>query len=480
MFTLRKVLHRVPLEKRIQNVRVSDVCDDTRCVRKGALFFVRPGKNFDIFPRLNLIEGKVAAFVVSAKDKKKVEGTLTGAPVVFVKDVAREFVSAIDAMYGFNNKDFIFIGVTGTKGKTTVTHLIYELLNRLGKRTALIGTIHYLIGGAREPASHTTPDYLALRKLFRRMKAAHIKFVVMEVSSHGIAQGRVKGIDFARRVFTNLSREHLDYHKTMQGYFEAKRAFFLNDRHGAHAIVNIDDAYGGKLAGELKASLSYGQKACADFRARKLVLGKRGVDFILAHKGSEFAVSSRLVGSHNVENILAAIATVHSLGFPLTKIVPLVGRFRGVEGRLQEIQPDVFVDYAHTPDSLEKTLGALRQVGYKKIICVFGCGGNRDKGKRKVMGTVASRRADHTIITSDNPRQEDPMSICKAIEKGFTRKNYTRIPDRKKAIKEGLRLQKKMRHSCLVVAGKGHEAYQLVKGDRIPFKDSLIIKELTR
>ncbi|MEI8349711.1 MAG: UDP-N-acetylmuramoyl-L-alanyl-D-glutamate--2,6-diaminopimelate ligase [Candidatus Omnitrophota bacterium] len=475
--TLRQIFTHRTFSDRLMNLKVQGISDDSRLVRRGDMFFVIERNNFDILSVLKTIEYKVAVFVASRRHRAAIECLDIHVPVLFVEDAQEALYRAADAFYGFDPADFIFIGVTGTKGKTTIAYCVYHMLKQLGERVSLIGTVRYIIGNRSYAATHTTPDYLTLRKLCKESKDARCKYIIMEVSSHAIVQKRIQGIHFKACIFTNMSREHLDYHKTMKHYFEAKKQLFI-DNSDACMTVNGDDAYGRKLLAQFKNASSYGIIHPAVYRARVPRVTKSGIAFDIMHGKEAFPINCSLLGRHNIYNILAATASVCALGFRLADVAEKLSSFCGVEGRLQEVVPDVFVDYAHTPDSLKKALDTLKDIGYKKVICVFGCGGNRDKGKRKIMGSVAASRADFTFITSDNPRNEDPREICHSIAKGFSNRNYAITVDRREALGKALSLKTKYIDCCVLVAGKGHEDYQIVGTKRIVFKDSNIICEL--
>lgn len=388
-------------------------------------------------------------------------------------------------------KNLKIIGITGTNGKTTTAFLIYHLLKRMGRKTSLIGTIKYIIGSKAYKAKLTTPGFIDLRRILKKIKDAGSNFVVIEVSSHGLVQGRAKGLKFSRCLFTNLSRDHLDYHKTMKSYFSAKKKLFFPQK-DAISLINIDDYYGKKIFRGLRGALSFAIEARADFRAENIVLGKGGSCFELISSRKHYSVKTHLCGKYNVLNILGAVGLVSSLGFPLSEVVRAVSSFKPPKGRLEPAASDIFIDYAHTPDALANVLGNLRESGYEKIICLFGCGGDRDRGKRRLMGQIASLRANFTFITSDNPRSEDPSKICSQIKKGFKKKNYLVVIDRYKAIKKAVKffLENKGSNpayakasagkSCLLIAGKGHEDYQIIKDKRIPFSDKEAVKGLLK
>lgn len=379
-------------------------------------------------------------------------------------------------------KGLKIIGITGTNGKTTTAFLTYYLLKKMGRKTSMIGTIKYFIGSKSYKAKLTTPGFVDLTGIVREVKKAGSDFLVIEASSHGLDQGRVRGLKFHRALFTNLSRDHLDYHKTMEDYFAAKKKLFLPQKNTV-SFINVDDYFGRKLFRGLDRAFSFAIDSPADFKAENIVLGKKGTDFELLSCQKRYPVRSKLCGKYNVLNILGAVGVVSSLGFPLGKVVKAVSGFRSPKGRLKPVAPGIFIDYAHTPDALSNALSSLRELGYGKIICLFGCGGDRDKGKRRLMGEVAASKAEYTFITSDNPRSEDPLKICRQISKGFKVDNYSIIVDRRKAIDKAMRLffSRKSGNYCLLLAGKGHEDYQIISVDRrvkkIPFSDKKIVKE---
>ena len=474
---VRDIFSNLDLDSRTAGLKIKDISDDSRLLRKGDMFFIRERKNFDIFSILSNAEKKAAVFVGAIKNKSKILSKIQHKPIVFVDDVDRVFYSAVNKFYGFDKSDFTFIGVTGTNGKTTTTHLIYHLLKKLGKKVALIGTVNYIVGDKTYKADFTTPNFLILRKIFNKAKKHGCKFIVMEVSSHGIDQGRIDDIDFSRCIFTNLSRDHLDYHKTMKNYFTAKMKLFKNSKN-ALFIINKDDFYGRKILSRSRNHLSYGITRQSDFTASDIRFTKDGSYFSLKRHSGYLQTKTALLGKHNVLNILAAIATLDSLGFSFKKVINFVSTFKGVDGRLERVASDVFIDYAHTPDALSNILFTLRESGHKRIVCVFGCGGQRDKGKRKIMGKIASSLADFSFITADNPRNEDLNKICKQIEGGFEKNNYFIALDRKEAIKKALLFKKRHKECCVIIAGKGHEDYQIIGDKKIPFKDKDVIKEL--
>lgn len=481
---LKNFLPHLSLERPLSETEITGISCDSRLVNRGDVFFVINRKRFDIFSVLKAVEPRVRAFVVSSKDKGRLRNF--SKPVIPVKNAQNEFSKAADLFYGFKKGGLKFIGITGTNGKTTTACLIYHLLKKLGQKPALIGTVCYRIGAKSYPASYTTPDFLSLRKLLAKARDSGSRFVVMEVSSHAIAQERIRGIQFSRCLFTNLSRDHLDYHRTMESYFRTKKKLFL-DNPQSISLINTDGSYGRRIFKAVKNAVSFGINPDCDLRAINIKPGPKHYQFDLEYRCSRYPLRTSLLGRHNILNILGAVAAVHSLGFSLERIAKFIPSFKPVEGRLEPAGKDIFVDYAHTPDALKSALGSLKEAGYGKIICVFGCGGQRDRGKRKLMGRVAHRRTYFTFITSDNPRGEDPLKICSQIQKGFCGRNFAVIIDRKKAIAEGVRLLRRMQSVsrdkrpqptvCLLVAGKGHENYQIIGNKRLAFKDSRAVKE---
>lgn len=473
---LKEIFPELNLESSVGELKPEGINRDSRNVEKNDLFFVIEGRTFDVFSVVAAIEDKVIAFICEGKNKSKIGGIIFRKPVIFVKDINKEFFKAIDIFYRVKKNKFKFIGVTGTNGKTTTAHFIYQFLKKMEEPVSLIGTVNYYIGSKVYPARHTTPEYLSLMKMLSGIGHNKEGTVVMEVSSHGIDQGRIEGIDFQRCVFTNLTRDHLDYHKTMAKYFAAKRKLFFHNKQ-AVGIINIDDFYGRKLFNETATSVTYGVSHKADVMAVNIQMAKEAASFSLVYRGKAQEVKAPVLGLYNVYNILAAGAAILSLGWRFGDLCEFIPSLKSVKGRLQRVDSDIFVDYAHTPDALACVLSVLRQVGYKNIISVFGCGGDRDKGKRLLMGRIASLLSDFSVVTSDNPRGEQPYKICSQIIKGFRNKNYTVIVDRKDAIKKAVSMKRKYKDCCLLLAGKGHEDYQIIGDKKIEFSDLKVITE---
>jgi UDP-N-acetylmuramoyl-L-alanyl-D-glutamate--2,6-diaminopimelate ligase len=377
------------------------------------------------------------------------------------------------------------IGVTGTNGKTTTTYLIKSLLEQNGIKTGLIGTIEYHLGDSVLPASHTTPESLELNGYLFRMVNAGCTHAVMEVSSHALHQQRVGGIQFKAGIFTNLTQDHLDYHGDMDRYFLAKKILFENLPNDAWGIINIDDPWGGKLAESTRAGvLTYGMMSTASLCAKDISLSVNGTRFTLTHKEGTTEIESQLLGRFNVSNLLAAAGTGIVLGIPLPDIRNALHHTRAVSGRFEQLSSPAgwtaIIDYAHSPDALEKVLKAIRDLfgadRHGRIITVFGCGGNRDKGKRPLMGSIATSLSDITIITSDNPRHEDPDVIIGEIMKG-TRPGSSvyRETDRKSAVMKALTVA--LSGDVVLIAGKGHEDYQITGDTKTHLSDRETVEE---
>jgi UDP-N-acetylmuramoyl-L-alanyl-D-glutamate--2,6-diaminopimelate ligase len=377
-------------------------------------------------------------------------------------------------------------GVTGTNGKTTTTFLIKHICEKAGLRCGLIGTVRYEIGERVLPATRTTPESLDLQELLAQISNAGCKAVAMEVSSHALAQERTRGLEWNVAVFTNLTQDHLDFHGTMESYFESKTKLFTGlaeqkTKKKPVAVINIDDHYGEKLVTRFEKKVpvvTYGMGARADFRASSYRMESGGTSYQLDARGKIYLVRVPLIGRFNVANSVAALAAANALGISLREAILSLGKSPQVPGRLEAVpakrQFQVFVDYAHTDDALLNVLKTLRELGPRKVIVVFGCGGNRDRQKRPLMGRVADQNADFSIITSDNPRKENPDTIIAEVEKGFRSDRYEKIPDRAEAITHAIALAQP--HDIVLIAGKGHEAYQEFADHTVPFDDVQIAR----
>jgi UDP-N-acetylmuramoyl-L-alanyl-D-glutamate--2,6-diaminopimelate ligase len=386
------------------------------------------------------------------------------------------------------------IGVTGTNGKTTCSQWIAQALNHCGVRTAVIGTLGYGMRRALQPLANTTPDAVWLHAQLARFARRGACAVSMEVSSIGLDQERVAGVEFDAALFTNLTRDHLDYHRTMHRYRRAKARLFECESL-QHAIVNLDDDFGSELARRVRRrglsvlGYGFGQRARSAARVQRLIganfaAGASGMQFDVRTPWGRATIESPLLGRHNASNLLGSLATLLASDIKLKDAVATLGKLKAVPGRMQKIGggrwPLVVIDYAHSPDALEQVLRASRELdagGDARLICVFGCGGARDRGKRPLMGAVATRLADRVVITSDNPRSEDPLSIIADIRKG-ARGDVEVEPDRKRAIARALREAR--RGDVVLIAGKGHETYQEVRGVRHAFSDAVVARAALR
>lgn len=405
---------------------------------------------------------------------------------------ARQAVALISSMYyGQPWKDMALAGVTGTNGKTTCVFLIHHIMKSVWHRAGLLGTISVDDGLAVAPATHTTPDAIALAASLGRMRDNGCRGVAMEVSSHGIDQKRVGAIGFDACVFTNLSQDHLDYHGSIDAYFQVKASWFESlaaDAKGKKpaAVINIDDARGLKLADFLEEKgmkvVRFGFGVHCDFRANNLRQNARGMEFELTAKGKSYLVRAPYIGRFNVYNILGAIAAAQVCGVRLREAVAALADAPQVPGRMQHIGQaggaTVFVDYAHTPDALENACRAIRELDPRNLITVFGCGGDRDKGKRPLMGAAAARHSDALVITSDNPRSEQPEQIIRQIESGLKGKAHVSITDRAEAISHAVASARS--GDIILIAGKGHETYQQFKDRTVDFDDRKIADKALR
>ncbi len=403
----------------------------------------------------------------------------TGVTKIVVQDSRKALARIAANFHEHPSKKLRLVGVTGTNGKTTTTHLIKSVLAASGELAGLIGTIGYVIGEETIPATHTTPESLELNELLSTMVTKGCSAAVMEVSSHSLALHRVDGLEFGVAVFTNLTQDHLDFHQTMDGYFAAKQILFETLSSSSVAVLNIDDKYGARIAERSKAAvITYGTTPSADVSVTGFEMSINGAKIQIKHANANVLISTSLTGRFNISNILAAYGAGVALGIPTPGIVEGIQNLRTVRGRFEQItSPDgwtAIVDYAHTPDALENCLRTIREVlpaGRRgKIITVFGCGGNRDRGKRPLMGRIASELSDVTVVTSDNPRDEEPGMIIGEIAEGVVRgaSVHTEV-ERRNAI--ALALDMARSGDVVLVAGKGHEDYQVIRGVKHHFDD---------
>ncbi|MBM4143840.1 MAG: UDP-N-acetylmuramoyl-L-alanyl-D-glutamate--2,6-diaminopimelate ligase [Lentisphaerae bacterium] len=461
---------------------VLGVVSDSRQVKPGYVFVAIAGRRADGWSYADEAARRGAVAIVSRGDvppRRDVCHVRVADPRRAVADLARAF-------HGNPSARLRLAGVTGTNGKTTTTYMIYEALRAAGRRPGLIGTVEYRIGTRVIPASRTTPEAPDLQAMLAQMAGAGGDSAVMEVSSHALAQQRVLGMEFDAAVFTNLTRDHLDYHNTMEEYFEAKALLFRDLARGAKAavsVINRDDPWGRRLIERHdphRALLTYGVDPAADVRAEEVRLTSHGSAFVLRSPWGAERCEIRLLGWFNVSNALAAAAACGALGVAPGVTAGALAAMRRVPGRLEEIETDrgfqVFVDYAHTDDALEHVLRTLRPLCAGALSVVFGCGGDRDRGKRPAMGRVAAELADRVIITSDNPRSEDPAEIIAQVRAGCGAKAAVEtIVDRREAIARAL--DAAGRGDVVLVAGKGHENYQEFARTTVPFDDRQAVRD---
>jgi UDP-N-acetylmuramoyl-L-alanyl-D-glutamate--2,6-diaminopimelate ligase len=466
------------------DIAVTALTDDSRAVKPGSVFVAVKGERVDGHAFVGKAVQAGAAALVLQKGLNVT--AVPSVPVVRVDDSRRVLGVLAGRFYREPASRLCMVGVTGTNGKTTVTYLCKGVLETAGRRVGLIGTVAYQIGDERLPAAHTTPGAVELQALLARMVDAGMNAAVMEVSSHALAMDRTVGCEFDVTIFTNLTQDHLDFHADMDGYFQAKLRLFSDlDPAGRklrpkRAIVNIDDARGARVCEASRVPVwTYAIQKPADILAEDVRLALSGTHFTAVTPHGRFPVESRLVGEHNVYNILAAIGVgLHEGLSPeiiqrgIASVVNVPGRFERVEAG-QDFT--VVVDYAHTDDALLRLLTAAQALKTGRVITVFGCGGDRDRGKRPKMGRVAARLSDVVFLTSDNPRSEDPAAILREIEVGvreaFTEKRirYEVIADRRAAIEAAVREAKS--GDTVLIAGKGHEDYQIVGATRLHFDD---------
>jgi UDP-N-acetylmuramoyl-L-alanyl-D-glutamate--2,6-diaminopimelate ligase len=464
------------------NMEISSVSADSRLVRKGGLFVAIPGLQQDGAKFIDEAIKKGAAAIVggarvSPPARAAEEG---GAAMIEVSDPRAALATIAANFYGRPAEKLSLVGVTGTSGKTTTTKMVESIFDANGEPVGLIGTIEYRAGDERLVADRTTPDAVVLQEWFAKMRDAGVHHAVMEVSSHALALKRTHGVHFAAAVFTNLSRDHFDFHKDFDDYFAAKRMLFDQiDRSKRTGVVNIDDEYGRRLVKELgPAAITFGRSEGADIHTNKdFEISVRGLRGTVSTPSGTVRIESNLLGQPNLYNWLGAIGAALVVGIPVRTIEEGIRNLKSVRGRFERVPvtsgPTVIVDYAHKPDAMEKLLHAVRDLaGGKRVTVLFGCGGDRDKGKRPQMGEIAGRLADFAVLTSDNPRGEKPETILDEIENGMSgidRKKYTRVTDRRQAIADAI--ARAGDDDVIVIAGKGHETYQVVGDQVIHFDD---------
>ena len=463
-----------------ENPEIISIENDNRKVQKGSLFICIKGYTVDghDFAESAVKNGAAAVLAERPLD--------LDVPVLLVNDTTRAMAVLADAFYGQPTKSLHLIGITGTNGKTTTSHLIEKIFADAGKRTGLIGTMYTKIADKTLETKNTTPESLTLQKTFKQMVDAGVNAAVMEVSSHALDLGRVQGCDYNVAVFTNLTQDHLDYHQTMEEYKRAKSLLFsqlgntFDLNKPKYAVLNADDAASEIYSRSTAAHVvTYGIEQKADLQAKNIQMTPKGTTFDLVIKSVSYQIQMQLIGKFSVYNVLASITAALVSGLEIEQIIQSIESIEGVAGRFELVNAGqdftVIVDYAHTPDSLENVLKTIQHFAEKKIFVIVGCGGDRDRTKRPLMAQIACQFATDPILTSDNPRSEDPLAILEEMEAGVQGENYQVIPDRKKAIYTAVRQASP--GDVILIAGKGHETYQIIGKEVHDFDDRLIARE---
>lgn len=474
---LSDLLPDLTLSGELAALEVTGLCLNSRKLCPGDLFLAVPGATVDGRAFIDAVL-KAGAVAVLAEAEGLQQ---TGEQIIPVLGLVHRLSEIAGHFYGEPSENLVLTGVTGTNGKTTCTQLLAQLYSLAGEKSAVLGTLgHGIYGDGSVTLSDTgmtTPDALTVQALLADDVANGVARVAMEVSSHSLAQARVEALHFTTGVFTNLSRDHLDYHGSLLNYAQAKRQLFAMPGL-QHAVINVDDPVGAEIASHLPPAVAlYGyslNNPGAAVSADQVVLSPVGISARVQTPWGEGQLNSALLGRFNLENLLAVVAVACAQGMALEQVLSLIPRLQPVAGRMEMVTgipgPRVVVDYAHTPDALEKALATLREHCTGQLWCVFGCGGDRDRGKRPLMGDIASRLADRVIVTSDNPRSEDPDGIIRDISEGaMPETSVDVIPDRAQAIRNAI--WEAADSDLVLIAGKGHEDYQLVGARRLPFSD---------
>lgn len=458
---------------------IKGISSDSRTIKKDELFIAVKGPEQDGHDYIEEALKKGASSICS----EKVPEGLDKGGFIIVKDTTKILPALASRFFGGASKILQFIGITGTNGKTTTSYLVYEILKAAKKSPSLLGSIQYRIRDEIANSPNTTPGPLSLHALLRRMKDSGGDYVVMEVSSHALKQSRVAGIDFSIAALTNITGDHLDYHRTMADYVKSKRLLFESLNKNGFAILNSDDKFYDGFRNVTKCKIiSYGIEKKADFKATHIELDINGSQFLMHTPNGTMNMRTSLIGQHNVYNILTAASISFAIGIEQNVMRDAISRFSQPPGRLELVdagQPfKVFIDYAHTHDALERVLSTIKLFCRGKVVVVFGCGGDRDRTKRAKMGKIASKIADYVVLTNDNPRRESPDAILSEIEKGLCHnfKAYKKIPDRFKAIEESL--ENRDANDIVVIAGKGHEDYQIIGDNIFPFNDKKVVETI--
>ena len=464
-----------------QNVSIQDITADSRAVKPNSLFIALDGATVDGH---NYINKAVAAGAVAVIVSKPVT-VPDDVCVITVSDTRQAMMACVPYFFGYPASRMRMVGVTGTNGKTTTTHMIRHILKAQGHKVGVIGTVHIMIGDTSYPIHNTTPDVVDLQHILHQMVQENVEYCVMEVSSHALALGRVSGVEFDTAVFTNLTQDHLDFHKTFENYLAAKYKLFEQvsaanqEKDNKGAVINIDDSYGHRVMEKTTApTITYSTLGKGTLNASDVHMSTKNSQYTVNYKGESYPVSMNTTGLFNVYNTLAAIGACLQEGISMEAIDTALKTFSSVPGRFELIEEGqdfaVVVDYAHTPDGLQNILETAKAIKENRIIIVFGCGGDRDATKRPIMGRIAAEYGDKIYVTSDNPRTEDPVQIVKDVEVGVKEAlrdgtSYEVIVDRREAINHAIHDAKA--GDIVIIAGKGHENYQILKNETIHFDD---------
>lgn len=470
-------------QKKIQDIEITDVTQDTRQLSDGCCFVAIKGLHFNGNEHVQEAADAGARLIV-ASDPVSITGD---AVVVTVPDTQKALAQLSARFFDDPSAEMTMFGVTGTNGKTTITHLISKILDDHGSKTGIIGTMYNKIGDKKLPTINTTPDPHTVQKLLRQMDDENVMECAMEVSSIALVQGRAWGIDFDTAVFTNLTEDHLDFHKTVENYFDAKALLFSQLGNSYHktskpktAVINIDDPYGRRLIDKTAANvLTYGTHGQGLLQAKNIQVTSHGTKFDLSIYGHEYPVHLKLMGDFNVYNALSAFGATYEHGLEPEEIIKSLESVEGVRGRFQVVPNDqdvtVIVDYAHTPDGLKNVLNTINAFAEKRVFCVVGCGGDRETEKRPIMADIALNNSTDAIFTSDNPRTEDPEAILDEMVAKVPKDSYTRNSDRREAIYYAL--SKAQAGDVVLIAGKGHEDYQIIGTTKHHFDDVEVVND---
>ncbi len=458
-----------------EDVEIAGLCTDSQKVSNGDLFFCYKGNEFDSH---DFASEAVACGAAAIVCERKLDCSV---PQIIVPDGRRAIAPVARAFYGYADKKLKLVGITGTNGKTTTTYILKSIFDETGKKAGIIGTLGISYADKFISPELTTPDPIYLHSVFADMVNCGVEYVFMEVSAHAIHFEKTEGLEFAVGIFTNCTQDHLDFFGNMRDYAECKKSFF-SEKICRYAVVNSDDAVGRQIISSHKNAVSYGLKNPADVFAVDIQENIKGTSFVINLFDELYEMNLKLAALHNVYNAMGAAACARILGVETAYIADGLAKLQSVTGRLELVAKfngaDIFVDFAHTPDGLEKSLQALKKLCGGKLYCLFGCGGNRDRTKRPVMGRIAAENSDFCIVTSDNPRYEDPYEIISEIEAGIKplNKKYVTVTERETATEYAINLLEK--GDILLVAGKGGEYYQEIMGIKHSYNDASVIKRI--